>query len=236
MHEKVKYHLRQFKENIVKECCGKGCMKCSIQFEYVYNYALAGIPVKYWKLDMDLLDEKATSAIKVKKYLTKLKQAYNDGIGVFLCGKNGNGKTLSACAIGKAAIRQGYSVRFTFLGDIISAFINTMYDTDKKEQLQEDILGVDFLIIDDLDKAYISEKSKYVNSILDNLFRIRVQNNLPVIMTANKLMKDILKSDEEVFSKSLLSLFSESLLSIVFSNGDIRSELKKENMEKFFGD
>lgn len=236
MHQKVLYHLQQFKEKTVKECCGSGCMKCSVEFEHIYNYALAGIPVKYWDLDITILDESASSAKKMKSYLKKLRLAYDEGMGVFACGKNGNGKTLSACTIGKEAIRQGYSVRFTFLGDIISSFMNTMYDADKKEKLQEDILGVDFLILDDIDKAYISENSKYVNSILDNLFRTRVQNNLPVIMTANKPMKDILKSEEEVFSKSLLSLFSESLLPIVFLDKDVRSELKKENMERFFGE
>ena len=41
---------------------------------------------------------------------------------------------------------------------------------------EEDILEVDFLIIDDIDKAYISKDSQYVSSILDTLFRQRVQN------------------------------------------------------------
>jgi DNA replication protein DnaC len=158
-------------------------------------------------------------------------------MGVFAYGKNGNGKTLCACVIGKEAIKKGYTVRFTFLGEVISAFMNSMYNEKQKEQLKADILGVDFLILDDLDKAFISDNSKYVNSILDSLFRTRVQNNLPVIMTANKTMEDILTSNsEEVFSKSLLSLFDESLLPIAFIGADRRADLKKEARKRFLDD
>lgn len=240
MHKKVEYHLKQLKTKLISQCkyCnGKGCTYCAMEFDLHTKYAQAGIPIKYWDLNLTDLDPNGKGVKEVTNYVKKLKLAYMEGQGLLAYGKNGNGKTLCACAIGKEAIKQGYSVRFTFLGEIIAAFMNTMYDSKQRERLKDDILGVDFLILDDIDKAYISEDSKYVNSILDTLFRTRVQNNLPVIMTANKPINNILQSNsEEVFTKSLLSLFDESLLSVLFYGSDKRSELKTEARKRFLED
>lgn len=209
-------------------------MHCAAAFDLYERYAQAGIPIRYWDLELSDLDPTSKGVSEILSYTSKLSLAYNEGQGIFAYGQNGNGKTLCACAIGKAAIKAGYSVRFTFLGEIITSFMNTMYDSKQREQIKEDILGIDFLILDDVDKAYISEDSKYVNSILDTLFRTRVQNCLPVIMTANKTIQNILTSNtEEVFSKSLLSLFDESLLSIAFMGVDKRAELKQKARSKY---
>jgi len=237
MHQKVFFHLKLLKEKCQKECktCkGQGCVNCAAMFDLYEKYAEANIPILYWKLGLKDLDPNGVGVAEVKKYCSKLDEAYEDGQGLFIFGKNGNGKTLSACAIGKVAIRQGRSVRFTFLGEIITSFMNTMYNAEARNKLQDDILNVDFLIIDDIDKAYLSEEGKYVNSIVDTLFRTRTQNCLPTIITANKSMQDILeKSKEEVFLNSLLSLFKESLLTICFYGGDKRSDLEKQAREKF---
>lgn len=236
MHQKVHYHLKilkvQLQENCIN-CKGKGCIICASQFDYCEQYAKAGIPILYWSLGLEDLDINGIGVKEVTNYSNRLKMAYEDGKGIFLYGKNGNGKTLSACAIAKQAIREGYSVRFTFLGEIISAFIDTMYDGKQREKLKQDILEVDFLILDDIDKAYISEKSEYINSILDTLFRTRVQNKLPVVMTANKSIEEILGKNQEVYSKSLISLFKESLLPVMFHGGDKREDLAKQAREKF---
>jgi len=239
MHQKVLYHLKKLKVEIqqnCKKCKAEGCTTCSSSFDSIVNYAKAGIPIKYWSLDLEDLSTGTLGVSDAKKYISKLDLAYQTGQGVYLFGQNGNGKTLAACAIGKKAIQQGYSVRFTFLGEIISAFVNSMYDNKQKTALQQDILEKDFLIIDDLDKAFVSKNSEYIQSILDSLFRTRVQNNLPVIITANKTLEDALSSGEEVFSKSLLSLFDESLLPILFFGPDRRAELKQEARKKFLDD
>lgn len=239
MHKKIIYHLQKLKTEIVKncpQCKAVGCGRCSAEFDFQEQIANAGIPIKYWNLDLKDLSPSTVGLKEINKYLSHLTAAYDEGKGVFAYGKNGNGKTLCACAIGKEALRRGYSVRFTFLGEVISAFMDTMYDTDAREKIKQDILGVDFLILDDIDKAYISENSKYVNSILDSLFRTRVQNCLPVIMTANKTMTDILSSNEEVFTKSLLSLFDESLIPVLFMGSDKRAELKKDSIKRFLED
>ena len=237
MHQKVYYHLKILKEQLTQnceQCKGKGCIVCSAQFDLYQQYAKAGIPILYWTLDLKDLDPNGIGIKEVTNYSSRLKMAYDDGKGIFIYGKNGNGKTLSACAIGKQAIKQGYNVKYAFLGEMISAFIDTMYNNDQREKLKEDILKVDFLILDDIDKAYISEKSEFVSTILDTLFRTRVQHKLPVIMTANKSIEEILGKNQEVYSKSLISLFKESLLPIMFHGGDKREELSRQSREKFF--
>lgn len=238
MDNKILEHLRELKKELkasCTQCKGKGCVKCSSEFDLFERCAHSGIPLKYWNLDLDHLEENS-SVKNVKSYMSKLDLAYREGQGVFIFGKNGNGKTLSACAIGKEALRKNKTVRFTFLGEVISSFMNSMYDQKQRDKLRNDILGVDFLILDDVDKAYISKDSAYVNSILDTLFRTRVQNCRPVIMTSNKRMDEILSNksaEAEVFSKSLLSLFNESLISIGFVGVDKREELKQVARKRF---
>jgi DNA replication protein DnaC len=239
MHQKVYDHLIALKQELIQNCShckGLGCIHCSREFDLYEQIAHSGIPMKYWSLDLKDIDPKAQGVQEVKNYLSRLKEAYKEGKGIFAYGKNGNGKTLCACAIGKEAIRQGFTVRYTFLGEVISCFVDSMYNQELRDQIKQDILGVDFLILDDIDKTFISENSKYVNSILDSIFRQRVQSNLPVIMTANKTMSDILNSGEEVFSKSLLSLFDESLLPVMFMGADRRAEIKKDAIKRFLKD
>lgn len=235
-HEKVLFHLKQIKQEIVSKCsCEKGCGKCAPLFEPYKLMADAGIPLKYWKMSLNMLGTKALGVKETRNYLNKLSIAYEKGQGIILYGKNGVGKTLAACSIGKEALRLGYTVRFTFLNEVISAFVDTMYDPVAKEELRRDILGVDFLILDDVDKAYLSN-SGYINSILDTLFRTRSQSNLPTIMTANKPIEDIINGSEEVFVKSLLSLFDESLIPILFMGTDIRKVLKEQARKEFLED
>ena len=239
MHKKVLYHLQKIKKELQDSCTschGSGCGKCMSIFDAYTNFAKSGIPIKYWKLSLKDLGTNNPSSSEIDSFSKKLELAYETGQGVFLYGQNGTGKTLSACHLAKQAIIQGYSVRFTFLGEIISSFINTMYDSEEREQLKKDILGVDFLIIDDIDKTYVAQDSKYVNSVLDTLFRTRVQNCLPVVITSNKALAEILTSSDEVFSKSLLSLFQESLLSVLFIGSDKREELKIKARERFFNE
>lgn len=237
MHKKVLYHLEKIKKELKESCSscqGKGCNTCSSIFDAYSSFARSGIPIKYWELGLNDLGIDNPCIVEVNSFCNKLKLAYESGQGIFLYGQNGTGKTLSACHIAKQAILQGFSVRFTFLGEIISSFINTMYNSSEREKLKQDILGVDFLIIDDIDKTYVAQDSKYVNSVLDTLFRTRVQNCLPVIITSNKALQEILSSSDEVFSKSLLSLFQESLLPILFIGSDKREELKIKARQRFF--
>ena len=236
MDPKILEKLKRLKIQLQKDCSCKnsGCMYCSARFDLYERCAASSIPMKYW--DLKLSDIGGTLGVdRIQKYIAQLEQAYDNGNGMFISGKNGNGKTLAACSIGKEALKRNYTVRFTFLNEIITSFSDAMYDPSWRARLKKDILEVDFLIIDDIDKAYISEDSKYVNSILDTLFRTRVQNCRPVIITANVGLDLILKSKEEVFSKSLLSLFDESLLQVSFIGNDKRKDLKKEAADKFFG-
>lgn len=237
MDPKIFEKLKKLKVQLQKDCTqckGSGCIYCSARFDLYERCAASMIPIKYWDLKLEDIN-KTIGVDRIKMYINQLSLAYDNGHGLFISGKNGNGKTLAACSVGKEALKKDYSVRFTFLNEIITSFSDAMYDSSWRAQLKKDILEVDFLIIDDIDKAYISEDSKYVNSILDTLFRTRVQNCRPVIITANVGLDSILKSKEEVFSKSLLSLFDESLLQVAFVGNDKRKDLKKEAMDKFFG-
>jgi len=236
MHKKQLQELQLLKQKLTVECtycAGVSCLRCSQAYDIYEQMAFAGLPPKYWEFTLDSLDPLSPGVEDVKKYVAKLPLAYKEGQGIFAHGKNGNGKTLCACIIAKEALKQGYTVRFTRLGTIISAFSQTLYDQSGREQLEQDILDVDFLIIDDVDKDYMAKDSKYIDSILDELFRTRADKRLPVIMTGNKTISDIFAAREGTTGRSLLSLFDENLLSILFMGKDHRAQIKAEARKKY---
>src|SRR3990172_5796286 len=117
----------------------------------------------------------------VEKYCLKLDECYKKGIGVFLWGKNGRGKSASAVAILKEAYRKGYSVYNISLNGAKTLFTDGWYDNTKKDAFNRMVREVEFLAIDEIGK----DKSSVAVSMLENLVRFRTQMRLPIIAISN---------------------------------------------------
>lgn len=196
----------------------------AVCYEDYLKCARANIPLKYWDYELTDLD-RANAHIqqKIAQYCDNFEEALNTGMGLFLVGNNGTGKTLTASLILKKAIQAGYSARFTSLNEIMSLI--SLYDKEAHRLFKEEILEVDFLVIDDITKTYKNfekQTSTYIDLQLDTVIRSRANLNLPIIITSNHKKEEALKSVDEVLSNSLLSLFSEHLKELVFLGEDRR--------------
>ena len=104
--ERKKKQIRQ------KHNSPDGCAESAQEFELYLKLAKANIPPKYWDYSIKDLDRANTHVkAKLEKYCGEFENALNKGLGLFLVGSNGTGKTLSACLILREAIRKGYSAR-----------------------------------------------------------------------------------------------------------------------------
>ena len=187
---------------------------------------MSGIPVKYQGARLDKwsnpgqtiqqvsLNER--SANVVRSYSSKIKTMREKGYGLFLCGPNGVGKTYLSCAIAVEAIRSGQGVRFYTMSKIVRTVVDGWYDEEVKAVVR-DIETTPFLVIDDLDKTYQTKTGLEI-SVLDNLFRERLQNNRPMIVTSNKPLDKL----HETHGKSVASMFSEHCAQCVFVGDDYR--------------
>lgn len=139
----------------------------------------------------------------VDGYCRNYKAMLQDGKGLYIHGRTGNGKTYAASCIAHDLRMKDVTVLFITAVDLISRIKQT-FDKDIKDN--EDLLirslgYADFLIIDDLGRENVSEWSKsIIFQIVDN----RVRKKLPLIITSNL--------DEEELQKLYGQAISERIL------------------------
>lgn len=206
-------------ENVVEIDGQKFTCHCKIQKERAkyYRRERANIPKEYWYKGIDNYVGNVKSLEEVNDYIAHMKNYYENGIGMFLYGGYGTGKTFLAIHILKRAIELNYkNVYFTCLSDIISQFTASWYDAKEQKDFYSRMMDSDFLVIDDIGKEYHS-KNNLAESVFDKVLRYREH---PVIITSNKNLEDIKSS----YGASINSLLHGKLIPLQFIGGDHRIE------------
>lgn len=119
---------------------------------------------------------KQTAAAKL--YADNFEDFKKDGIGLFLWGSCGTGKTFAACAVANALIDRGISAKVTTFGRIL----NELQGTFDKQPYLDELNRYSLLVIDDLGIERTSEFSaEQMYGVIDN----RYKSGLPLIITTN---------------------------------------------------
>jgi len=224
MNERDREDLQELKKAIVDSCtkCKGNNLQCSCYKKFMIEARkiTAGIPKRYRNFKLSDLDSPglASAVLQVDNYIKNIVDNYKNGIGLYLVGKAGSGKTALESITLSGAIEKGYNSHFTKVETLISKYL----DNDL-----EDILTIDFLGIDDLGKEmHTQASSKLLGTALDIIIRNRGSNMLPTIITSNQTYHDIEIIYGE-FGNGLVSLFSEQLLCITcnLTGVDYRKEV-----------
>lgn len=178
---------------------------------------LAGIGQDYWSCDFTNYQGPAQAAEKTKRYLTKLGQMKDEGVGLMWTGPFGPGKTTLAMITAKYLLRAGWNVQCTSLGDIVEAIQNSWSEADAGEPVLERYRRADFLFIDDVGKEHRGQ-SGFVQTVFDNLIRTRTQHRLPTFITTNHTKSEL----EDTYGGSVVSLLEGKIIPIVVNGRDIR--------------
>jgi DNA replication protein DnaC len=189
---------------------GEACKKCNL-FHLVYHrYFQANIPIKYWFLEMEK-DFSGFPGLKkeYQEYVSDLKNSYHTGKSILFSGFFGSGKTFAATNILKRAAEKNYSCLYVTLNDIVYSVINNTAE-DKSASRQE-LLLVDFLVIDEFDPRHMGSEqgAELFGRIFEDVFRSRIQNNLPTILCTNA------SKIEEAFKEGPIRNSISSLLNYV---------------------
>jgi DNA replication protein DnaC len=228
--------LRQIKAELIEKfkCFSDGDVRAAQEFEIYMEMWRANIPLKYWDREIpDVVDGVVNE--KLQAYAKKLDQAVLNGIGLYLFGTQGTGKTLAACLVLKEAIRKGYRVYFTMLTEVLEKYCDGRYDKEARAAFTRSILEADFLVVDDIDKGYISDKSTFIDTAYDYVFRTRANKNLPVIITSNMKREEFGHQDKLTFGRSLISIFDEHLIDVLVQGKDRRKEIQ-ERLRSFLNE
>lgn len=207
-------------------------IEAAAEFKIYIELWKANVPLKYWNHEVQDIDHLTTQKT-VQKYVNKMDKCIIEGYGLYFHGPQGAGKTLAASVILKEAIKKGYTAQFTMLTEILEKYCNTMYDEVGRKDFNEKILEADILVIDDIDKTHISQKSDFADAAYDYLFRARANKKLPILVTSNMPPNEFAQTNGMSFGKSLLSLFREHLYTVEVISKDRRSDIQKK-LEEFF--
>lgn len=157
------------------------------------KFALAGIPERYLKAECDLQNRQF---------------AVNEGKSLYIYGDYGVGKTHYACALAKALMNMGNSVRFENSKKFISE-IQGMY-SGRNSDVLERAYACRVLVLDDLGKE---QPTPFALSMLYELVDSRYSACKPMVVTSN-FRKDLLMerwaNADEATAEAIVSRLCEA--------------------------
>lgn len=199
----------------------KACQDCNGLNSILQRFASANIPVRYWRLKMS--EFIGPSALKklYEETVVNLDESYKNGLSFCLTGSHGVGKTMTVTSILRSALAKGYSGHYTTLNQIVLSL--TSQSDESRMDIKRSYTSVDFLVIDEFDPRHMGSDnaSDLFGRILEDIFRTRVQNNLPTFMCTNS------PNVQESFQGSIKTSIS-SLMSYVKEIPVIGKDLRKE--------
>ena len=174
---------------------------------YLYS---CGIPWGLQVLGKRDIYQQSEAVSVVMDYIDKPEENFKYGMGLFLYGPNGSGKTMLGSLVLKAYAAKGYSICFTTFIELLEGKKSSWSDQDEKDWFARQVTNADILVIDDPGKEHrVSERGiDFINSLLQEVVRYRISNNLPTIITTNLDPADFRKA----YGADIGSLLTESTI------------------------
>lgn len=168
-------------------------------------------------------EPESNASLICRRYIAKLDEAIEAGLGILFHGGVGTGKTFYAQCIGNAAVRRCKSVLFKGVSDILLA----------EKSVQEDILRragqCDLLILDDIGTQ---RKNSYGDEVLYNVIDTRYKSGKLLIATTNLSVTEM-ESCAEISNRRIYDRLLEMCPIRVKVDGvSKRAEIAKEKREK----
>jgi DNA replication protein DnaC len=191
------------------------------------HFELMRIPRRFWGASVSEIEPLTRKVIV--SYLRQLDDMLDRGAGILLWGRNGRGKTSAAVCVAKEARRRGASVLMVTAAALIEA---ARERSTEDRQLVERVRGVDFLLLDDLDKEYPGD-SGYSERFLENLFRERGANRLTTWITSNAGRDGLI----ERYKISMMEVLKEMVVPVrmrtgIGENGDEGENHRDDEQKK----
>jgi DNA replication protein DnaC len=206
----------------------------SIDDFFEKNYLLSNIPEKFFEFEfeqlrtkIDTIEANQEELKKIEKYIQSIEKAAQSGIGLYISGSHGVGKTALAIIILKIAIQNYYSSFFCRSTEIIEFARSGWKNEDKKAYWTYVVNNSTFFVIDDVGRLF-SQVSEAERIHIDEIFTKRDDANLCTIITANHN----LEVNKDLFGEALYSNFKERLIEVKIVGDDYRNVIGESLLEK----
>jgi DNA replication protein DnaC len=201
---------------------------CRQQLALHKHYLRANIGESYQRLDWDDYHGDPKALEVVSTYLERHGRYVPAGLGLFLRGQIGTGKTMLAALIAKAFVRLGYSVFFVTFPEMIEEFTKGWGDNASKARFETMIVRSRVLVLDDIGKEYRAKSVNLAESTFDHVLRRRVANLRPTIVTTNLAPQDV----SQGYGASILSLLNEQSIGKEIAGADWRTKARDRTKEE----
>jgi DNA replication protein DnaC len=191
------------------------------------RYVYSGILEKWHNKEWKHFTNCPAAKTEVQNYLAKIQTAREDGVGLYLWGANGVGKSLCMNIAFKQLLAQGYKVHIITLSTIITKFTGSWYDSEQRNELYGRLLNVDFLGIEEIGKEFKSA-TDLGSVVLDSIIKYRIQRGLPTWATSNVKPTEI----SGTYTIDIASMLKEASVPVQFVGEDYRDKIK-ERIKKF---
>jgi DNA replication protein DnaC len=165
-------------------------------------------------------------------YLRQIEDMFSQGVGLFLWGPNGQGKTSLAAIVAKEYRRRFKTVLFVEAA-ALKEFVALNESFDEDETYWQRAMSVDVLILDDLGKG-VGDNAEFGERLIDSLIRVRNANQLVTIITTNAVLHGRGESIDEVLKDSTRHVLKEHTLAVYVEGEDQRRSVK-EAIERSVG-
>lgn len=188
---------------------------CAQQRRLYTRYARAGIGLNYMRLDWDDVMVPPEQLAPVRDYLAKLDANVAAGMGLFLSGSTGSGKTLVEMLVIKELVNKDHDCYVTTFVGAIDEFAATWRDNAEKQRFAHRFEYSRILGIDDVGKEYSNKLSGHT---LDRILRTRNQEARPTIVTTNLSSGQVYQG----YGPAVLSLLVEQSIEVPLVGADFR--------------
>ena len=202
--------------------------KLKEHLEKLKEQSLLGERYKNFTFDsVEIINEEYEKVInRLKKYCEGFKE-YNEGLGIYLFGSNGSGKTLlTACMLDKLN-SQFIECMFTNIHKIKEELLSS--DPKRQKAFLNRVYTVPVLFLDDFATEIVKKNGEdnWLQDVIYDVINTRYNNMLPIIYTSNCSLKQCLE-ERGVMQKTIDRIF-ESTVQIKLDLPSYRLR-KKENI------
>lgn len=184
------------------------CDNCYKHLENIKRYIECGIPLRYFDLDIEVLNNTKNIVNRqqyqlkiqlykgVKDYIQNLELNFAQGKGILICGDTGTGKTTALMNIAKAACNINKNIQVLYMSELIRDIFND-------NSILDTMSSYDALFLENIENVYVKRDSNYIDTVIDTLFSLSIKYNIPLFITTN-LSKTQLKDKFTPHAFSLL--------------------------------
>ncbi|MDE5770182.1 MAG: ATP-binding protein [Ruminococcus sp.] len=160
-----------------------------------------------------------------RNYVKNFEKMKMDGIGLFIYGDVGVGKSFMAGCIANALIDIGVNTQMTDF----TAIVDDLWENDDRNAYRRKLNDVALLVIDDLGRE---NDSKHIRGIVASVLDARCRSKRPLILTSNFSPKYLLEAEDTALRRIYSRIF-KLCIPVEFKGVDRRQIQMAQNAKKY---